>query len=121
VVDETEYYSLPFCPDGIPLVPPRALETLRGAIMAEDFECAVGQLPKNRAPGPGMPFEFIQARHHDPACSRQKEGDDTDLHQQHADPLLNLGLICFLLKKEVVLHILGYSPVCLLDTLYNVL
>jgi hypothetical protein len=31
------------------------------------------------------------------------------------------GLICFLLKKEDVLHIPGYRPVCLLDTVYKVL
>ena len=31
------------------------------------------------------------------------------------------GLICFLLKKEDVLHISGYRPVCLLDTVYKVL
>jgi hypothetical protein len=30
------------------------------------------------------------------------------------------GLICFLLKKEDVLRISGYSPVCLLDTVYKV-
>ncbi len=30
-------------------------------------------------------------------------------------------LICFLLKKEDVLHIQGYLPVCLLDTVYKVL
>ncbi len=30
-------------------------------------------------------------------------------------------LICFLLKKKDVLHIPGYRPVCLLDTVYKVL
>jgi hypothetical protein len=31
------------------------------------------------------------------------------------------GLICFLLKKDAVLDIPGYCPVCLLDTVYKVL
>jgi len=31
------------------------------------------------------------------------------------------GLICFLLKKDAVLDIPGYRPVCLLDTVYKVL
>jgi hypothetical protein len=31
------------------------------------------------------------------------------------------GLICFLLKEEDVLHIQGYRPLCLLDTVYKVL
>ncbi len=30
------------------------------------------------------------------------------------------GLICFLLKKDTVLDIPGYRPVCLLDTVYKV-
>jgi hypothetical protein len=31
------------------------------------------------------------------------------------------GLICFFLKKDAVLNIPGYRPVCLLDTVYKVL
>ncbi len=31
------------------------------------------------------------------------------------------GLICFLLKKDAVLDIPGYHPVCLLDTVYKIL
>jgi hypothetical protein len=60
-VDEAAYDGLPFCPDGIPRVPPSARETLRGAITAADFEFVVGQLPNNRAPGPdGLPFELLR-------------------------------------------------------------
>ena len=44
-----DYAGLPFCPDGIPRVPPGARETLRGAITAADFEFVLGQLPNNRA------------------------------------------------------------------------
>ncbi len=63
--------SLPFCPDGIPRVPPSARETLRGAITAVDFEFALGQLLNNSAPGPdGIPFEILRLR---PACSREHE------------------------------------------------
>ena len=31
------------------------------------------------------------------------------------------GLICFLLKKDSLLDITGYMPVCLLDTVYKCL
>jgi hypothetical protein len=31
------------------------------------------------------------------------------------------GLICFLLKKDAVLDIPGYRPVCLLHTVYKIL
>ncbi len=31
------------------------------------------------------------------------------------------GLICFMLKKEDVLHTAGYRAVCLLDTVYKLL
>jgi hypothetical protein len=59
-VDEADYAGLPFCPDGIPRVPSSARETLRGVITADDFEYALGQLPKNRSQGPGVPFKFLR-------------------------------------------------------------
>jgi ribonuclease HI len=120
-VDEADYEGLPFCPDGIPRVPPGARETLRGAITADDFEYALGQLPNNRAPGPGVPFEFLRY-----APRSMKETVRTCINSiltGEAPPPRSWmgGLICFLLKKEDVLHISGYRPVCLLDTVYKVL
>ncbi len=70
-IDETEYSSLPFCPDGISRVPPSARETLRDAITADDFEYALGQLPNNRVPGPGVPFEFLR---HAPSSMKETIG-----------------------------------------------
>jgi hypothetical protein len=115
-VDEADYAGLLFCPDGIPRVPPSARETLRGAITADDFEYALGQLPNNRAPGPGVPFEFLRY-----APRSMKETVRTCINSiltGEAPPPRSWmgGLIRFLLKKEDVLHISGYRPVCLLDT-----
>ncbi len=71
------------------------------------FEYVVGQLPNNRALGPGMPFEFIL---HAPGS--MKETIRTCINSiltGEAPPLQSWmgGLICFLLKKEDVLHIPG--------------
>ncbi len=102
-------------------VPPSARETLRGAITAEDFEYAVGQLPNNLAPGPGMPFEFIR---HAPGSMKEtiRTCINSNLTGEAPPPRSWMGgLICLLLKKEDVLHIPGYRPVCLLDTVYKVL
>ncbi len=117
-MDEADYSGLPFCPDGIPRVPPSARETLRGAITADDFEHASGQLPNDRAPGPGAPFESLGY-----APGSMKETARTcinSIRTGEAPPPRSWmgGLICFLLKKEDVLHDSGYCPVCLLDTVY---
>ena len=121
-VRTADYAGLPFCPDGIPRVPPSALETLRGAITVADFDFILGQLLNNRAPGPdGLPFEIL--RH---APDSMKETIRTCINSilvGEASPPRSWmgGLICFLLKKDAVLDIPGYRPVCLLDTVYKIL
>jgi ribonuclease HI len=121
-VDEADYDGLPFCPDGIPRVPPSARETLRGGVTAADFEFVVGQLPNNRAPGPdGLPFEIL--RHAPDSMKETIRACINSILIGEAPPPRSWmgGLICFLLKKDAVLDIPGYRPVCLLDTVYKVL
>ena len=117
-----DYAGLPFCPDGIPRVPPGARETLRGAITAADFEFVLGQLPNNRAPGPdGIPFEILW---HAPDSMKEtiRACINSILIGEASPPRSWMGgLICFLLKKDAVLDIPGYRPVCLLDTVYKIL
>ena len=121
-VDEADYAGLPFCPDGIPCVSPSARETLRGAITAADFEFALGQLLNNRAPGPdGIPYEIL--RHAPESMKETIRACINSILTGEAPPPRSWmgGLICFLLKKDAVLDIPGYRPVCLLDTVYKVL
>ncbi len=106
---------------GIPRIPLGAGETLRGAITTQDFGFFVGRLPNNRAYGPSLPYEFL--RH---APSRMKEVVRTCINlvlTGEAPPPRSWlgGLIRFLLKKEDVLDTAGYSPICLLDTVYKCL
>ena len=116
-VSDADYNDLPFCTDSIPRVPPGAGETLRGAISMADFEFLLEQLPNWRAPGPdGLPFELLK---HAPADVKKVILTCINgiLTGEVAPPRSWLGgLICFLLKKDAVLDISGYRPVCLLDT-----
>ena len=111
--------DLPFCPDGIPRVPPTARETLRGAITADDFEYLLGQLPNNRAPGQGVPFAFLRQAPEGMKVTILSCINSILIGEAPPPRSWMGGLICFLLKKEDVLHISGYRPVCLLDTVYQ--
>ena len=121
-VSEADYAELPFCTDGIPRVPPHAGETLRGAISMADFEFLLALLPNLRAPGPDeLPFELLK---HAPDGVKRVILDciNSILTGEAIPPRSWLGgLISFLLKKDAVLDISGYRPVCLLDTVYKVL
>jgi len=121
-VHAADYTQLPFTTEGIPRIPPDARETLRGAIMADDFEFLLNQLPNNRAPGPdGLPFEIL--RHAPPSVKETIRACINSILTGEVLPPQSWmsGLICFLLKKDAVLDIAGYRPVCLLDTTYKVL
>jgi len=121
-VRAADYSRLPFCPGSIPRVPLDARETLRGAITAADFEFLLGEQPSRRAAGPdALTWEMLRA-----APDRMKEAIRACINSiltGEAPPPRSWmgGLICFLLKKDAVLDIPGYRPVCLLDTTYKVL
>ena len=121
-VRAADYSSLPLRTEDIPRVPPDAGETLRGAITAADFDFLLGEQPTRRAPGPDMiPSELLRA-----APDSMKETIRTCINSiltGEAPPPRSWmgGLICFLLKKDAVLDIPGYRPVCLLDTTYKLL
>ena len=121
-VREADYTKIPFRTEGIPRVPPDAGETLRGAISETDFEFLLQQLPNKRAPGPdGLPFELL--RHAPDGMKETILACVNGILTGEAPPPRSWlgGLICFLLKKDAVLDIPGYRPVCLLDTVYKVL
>ena len=117
-----DYSRLPFCPGDIPRVPPDARETLRDVITAADFEYLLGEQPSKRAAGPDeLTFEMLRAA---PDSMKQtiRACINSILTGEARPPQSWMGgLICFLLKKDAVLEIPGYRPVCLLDTTYKVL
>jgi ribonuclease HI len=121
-VRAADYSHLPFCPGNIPRVPLDARETLRGAITVVDFEFLLGEQPSKRAAGQdALTWEMLRI-----APDRMKETIRACVNSiltGEAPPPQSWmgGLICFILKKDAVLEIPGYRPVCLLDTTYKVL
>ena len=121
-VRAADYSRLPFRLGDIPRVPLDARESLRGAITATDFEYLLGEQPNKRAAGPDeLVFEMLK---HAPDYMKDtvRSCINSILTGEEAPPRSWMGgRICFLLKKDAVLDISGYRPVCLLDTTYKVL
>ena len=82
----------------------------------------MGQLPNNRAPGPdGLPYELLR---HAPEGMKNaiRECINSILTGEAEPPRSWLGgLVHLLLKKDVVMEISGYRPVCPLDASYKCL
>ena len=125
VVDSQAYDDLAFVLSRaeIPRVPPHAEETLRGAVMIEDYDFLMTQLPNRKAPGPDeIPYEMWKSA---PDSLRRALIDciNAILEGETAPPESWLGgRVRFLFKhKGELTEPRNYRPVCLQDTAYKIL